>query len=284
MRVAVVGHVEWVEFARVERVPSPGEIVHVRDAWEQPAGGGAVAAVQLARLAGECLFLTALGDDARGRRAKVDLEEMGVRVEAAWRAAPQRRAFVYLDSGGERTITVIGDRMGPDADDRLPWHELERLDAVYLTAGDPGAVRRARAATTLVATPRALDSLKQAKVELDVLVSSANDAGERYTPGELDPAPRLVARTDGTRGGSLLAQDGTATRWAAAPLPGPPVDAYGAGDSFAAGLTFGLAEGLSPELASAVGARCGAACAAGRGPYEGQITRSAAIAPNSSAR
>ena len=28
MRVAVVGHVEWIEFARVERVPAPGEIVH----------------------------------------------------------------------------------------------------------------------------------------------------------------------------------------------------------------------------------------------------------------
>jgi hypothetical protein len=27
MRVAVVGHVEWVQFARVERVPEPGEIV-----------------------------------------------------------------------------------------------------------------------------------------------------------------------------------------------------------------------------------------------------------------
>ena len=63
MRVAVVGHVEWIEFARVERVPAPGEIVHASEAWEEPAGGGAVAAVQLARLAGECLFLTALGDD-----------------------------------------------------------------------------------------------------------------------------------------------------------------------------------------------------------------------------
>jgi ribokinase len=28
MRIAVVGHVEWVEFARVEAVPRPGEIVH----------------------------------------------------------------------------------------------------------------------------------------------------------------------------------------------------------------------------------------------------------------
>src|SRR5919199_2566991 len=98
MRVAVVGHVEWVEFARVERVPRPGEIVHALESWEEPAGGGAVAAVQLARLAGDCLFLTALGDDELGRRAAQELSELGVRVEAAWRPEPQRRAFVHLDA------------------------------------------------------------------------------------------------------------------------------------------------------------------------------------------
>ncbi|MGH2960910.1 MAG: PfkB family carbohydrate kinase, partial [Solirubrobacterales bacterium] len=141
MRVTVVGHVEWIEFARVERVPAPGEIVHALESWEAPGGGGAVAAVQLARLAGECLFLTALGDDDLGHRAQRELEALGVRVEAAWRSEPQRRAFVHLDAEAERTITVIGDRLGPRANDRLPWSELEGADAVYLTAGDPGAVR-----------------------------------------------------------------------------------------------------------------------------------------------
>ena len=126
MRLAVVGHVEWVEFAVVERVPEPGEIVHVQEAWEEPAGGGAVAAVQLARLAGGCLFVTALGDDELGIAAKRDLEAMGVEVRAAWRAEPQRRAFVYLDASGERTITVIGERLTPRAEDPLPWPELER--------------------------------------------------------------------------------------------------------------------------------------------------------------
>jgi ribokinase len=284
MRVAVVGHVEWAEFARVEHVPAPGEIVHVLEAWEEPAGGGAVAAVQLAKLAGECLFLTALGDDARGRGAKRDLEAMGVRVEAAWRPEPQRRAFVHLDSGAERTITVIGGRMGPHGDDPLPWDELRGIDAVYLTAGDADAVRAARAARQLTSTVRALDSLADAGVELDVLLASANDAGERYTPGTLDPAPRLVALTDGARGGSLVSPGGASSRWAAAPLPGLPVDAYGAGDAFAAGLTFALAAGRAPEQALAMGARCGAACVAGRGPYGGQITRSSAIAQKRSAR
>jgi ribokinase len=271
-RVAVVGHVEWIDFAVVERVPSPGEIMPVLDAWEEAAGGGAVAAVQLARLAGECLFLTALGDDARGHRAKAELEEMGVRVEAAWRSVPQRRAFVYLDARAERTITVIGERTGPQADDPLPWSELRGIDAVYLTAGGPQAVQAARAARSLVSSVRALDAIGDADVTLDVLVPSVDDEGERYTSGDLDPPPHLVARTAGASGGSLVAADGTSRRWSAAPLPGPPVDAYGAGDCFAAGLTYGLAEDLAPDEALALGARCGAACVTGRGPYKAQLS------------
>ncbi len=271
MRVAVVGHVEWVQFARVDHVPAPGEIVHALEVWEEAAGGGAVAAVQLARLAGECLFLTALGDDDLGRRAKQRLESLGVRVEAAWRSEPQRRAFVHLDADAERTITVTGERMGPHANDPLPWNELDGVDAAYLTAGDPAAVRAARAAGKLVATVRAGEALAQAGVRLDALVSSAKDRGERYESGEIDPPPLLVVRTAGAAGGSVVAAGGRSSEWAAAPLPSPPVDAYGAGDSFAAGLTYGLGDGRSPQEALMLAARCGAACMTGRGPYEGQL-------------
>jgi ribokinase len=269
--VAVVGHVEWVELALVERVPAPGEIVHALETWELPAGGGAVAAVQLARLAGECLFITALGDDELGHRAKRELEALNVRVEAAWRSEPQRRAFVHVDADGERTITVLGERMGPRASDELPWAELDSADAVYFTAGDPPAVRAARGARRLVATVRAIDALAGADVELDALVSSNEDEGESYRPGDIDPPPRLVVRTTGAKGGSLVAADGASSRWAAAPLPGPRVDAYGAGDSFAAGLTYGLADGRSPQEAVELAARCGAAVVTGRGPYESQL-------------
>ena len=258
----------------VPSTPTAGEIVHVLESWEEPAGGGAVAAVQLARLAGECLFLTALGDDELGRRAARELEQLGVRVEAAWRAEPQRRAFVHVDATAERTITVIGDRMGPSAADELPWDELDGADAVYFTAGDANAVRKARGARRLVATIRAKEALVPAHVQVDMLVSSAQDAGERYAVGELDPPPHFVAATHGAAGGSLVAADGTASHWAAAPLPGPPVSAYGAGDSFAAGVTFGLARGLTPPEAVELGARCGAACMTGRGPYDAKLPRS----------
>ena len=81
----------------------------------------------------------------------------------------------------------------------------------------------------------------------------------------------MVARTDGAGGGELVAADGSSGRWPPAPLPGPVVDSYGAGDSFAAGFTYGLADGRSPEAAAELGARCGAACVTGRGPYRGEI-------------
>jgi ribokinase len=272
MRAAVVGHVEWIQFARVDRVPGPGEIVHADYTWEDPAGGGAVAAVQLAKLSGGCLFLTALGDDELGRRAKSELERRGVRVEAAWRGEPQRRAFVHIDARGERTITVMGDRLSPKREDALAWGELANVDAVYLTAADTGAVHAARAARTLVATVRDIGPLKAASVQIDALVSSARDEGERYRAGDLDPAPRLVVRTAGAEGGTVTSADGTTVEWDAAPLPGPLVDSYGSGDNFAAGLTYGLGDGRSPAEAVALGARCGAASITGRGPYEAQLT------------
>jgi ribokinase len=264
-RVAVVGHVEWVEFARVDHVPAPGEIVHASETWQEPAGGGAVAAVQVARLAGECLFLTALGDDELGHRAARELSELGVRLETAWRPEPQRRAFVHVDAAAERTITVIGERMGPHGADPLPWDELSQMDAVYFTAGDVDALRAARSARQLVATTRANETLVPAHVQLDVLVRSARDPGEQYV--ELEPAPRYVAKTDGAGGGSVISAAGTRTHWTAAPLPGPAVDAYGAGDSFAAGLTYALASGQPPEEAVRQGARCGAAAMTVRGAY-----------------
>lgn len=272
MRVAAVGHIEWIEFARVERVPAAGEIVHALESWHEPGGGGAVAAVQLAKLADGAVFFTALGDDEVGHRSRDALAALGLQVEAAWREVPQRRGFVFLDSSGERTITVLGDRLGPEGDDALAWDRLEHADAVYFTAGDVAAVRAARTARTLVAAARGLETLVEAGVELDALVASSQDEGERYARGQLDPEPRLVVRTAGAGGGEWERADGETGRYDATPLPGPVADAYGCGDSFAAGLTFGLGAGMPVEAALHLAARCGAACFSGRGPFAGQLT------------
>jgi ribokinase len=271
MRCAVIGHVEWVEFVRVEHVPSPGEIVHAVDTWEEAAGGGAVAAVQLARLAGGCTLFTSLGADELGRRARAQLAEQGVTVRAMVDPSPQRRAVCFIDEVGERTITVLGDKLVPSGgDSRLPWHELAGADAVFFVSGDAEAVHAARVARVLVATSRGLSTLRSAGVELDVLVGSGEDEGEVYHPGDVDPPPKVVVTTSGPLGGWV--QPGGPFRPAA--LPGPVVDAYGCGDSFAAGLAFALGRGDAVDDAVALAARCGAAVLTGRGPYGAQLMAS----------
>jgi ribokinase len=272
-RVGVVGHVEWVRFAVVPRVPLAGDIVHAREEFGEAAGGGAVAAVQLRKLAGAATFLTAIGADDAARATEARLTGIhGVTVHAARRDAPQRQTFTFLDDGGERTITVLGERIVPVREDPLPWNALGELDAIYLTGGDAGAVRAARAARVLVATPRAMSALASSGVQLDVLVGSATDPGEVYEEGMLDPPPHVVARTRSGAGGEWRAADGRSGVWAATALPGPVVDAYGCGDSFAAALTYGLGAGMALEEAIELAARCGAACLCGRGPYAGQLS------------
>src|SRR5439155_22920225 len=141
-------------------------------------------------------------------------------------------------------------------------------------SGDAEALHHARLGRVLVATARELPTLREAGVHLDALVGSGDDEGELYRPGELEPPPRVVVTTSGGLGGWV--QPGGPFR--PAPLPGPIVDAYGCGDSFAAGLTFALARGDDVEEAVSLAARCGAAVMTGRGPYQGQLD-AASLAP-----
>jgi ribokinase len=178
-----------------------------------------------------------------------------------------------VNDAGERTITTFGPRLEPGgADAELPWEELAQMDAVYFTAGDLAALRAARAARVLVASPRARHALGHG-IGLDALVSSAGDGTEREQAertarsGEAE----LILATDGPRGGSYQRRDGSNGSWAPAPLPGPAEDSYGCGDSFAAGFTYALGASMPLGDALALAARCGAHCLTGRGPYERQL-------------
>ena len=272
MRVAVVGHVEWVWFGSVDRIPEPGDIAHATDDWEEPAGGGAVAAVQLAKLAGACDLFTALGDDEIGLRAREELTALGLDVHAELRDDRTRRALTLVDPAGERTITTLGHRLEANGSDLLPWERLEEADAIYVTAGDAEAFEFARRARVMVVTTRVLEALLEADVVPDALVGSANDPAEHVDVEMLPWRPPVLVLTEGRSGGHYETSSGKAGRFEGVEVRGLAGDAYGAGDSFAGGLTYALGAGLPLEMALTLAARCGAACAAGRGPYSGQLT------------
>ena len=265
LRLAVVGHVEWVEFLAVDQLPRPGAIGHALRSLQEPAGGGAVVAVQMARLQQQPVqFFTALGRDSVGEACVKRLEHLGLEVHVAWRETPTRRGLSMVDDEGDRAITVIGERLTPTLDDDLPWDALAECDGLFVTAADAPLLKACRSAAVLAATPRVrLPVLQEARVLLDALIGSGLDPGEQVEPEQLNPAPHALIRTEGAAGG--LSRPGG--RYEPAPLPGPLVESYGCGDSFAAGVVTGLAARWSLAEAIALGARCGAACATRFGPY-----------------
>jgi ribokinase len=250
--------VEWVEFARVPAMPAAGAIVHATEVWEEPAGGGAVVARQLTLLNGRCTFHTALGEDAVGRASESRLRDLGLDVHVQWtQASRSRRAWTHVDAAGERTITVLGDKLLPAGPLPLAGHDL-----VFFVAGDVAALRAAREARFLAATARELPTLRAAGVPVDLLVASGNDPGERYD-GSVEA--QTVVVTDGARGGTANGEP-----YEAVP-PERVVDTYGAGDSFAAALTFALGRGDPLDAALHLAARAGATVITGRGPYSVQL-------------
>jgi ribokinase len=255
-RIAVVGHVEWVDFLRVDHLPVRGEVQRATRESIHAGGGAVVAAAALAELGADVDFFGAVGSDDDGEAAVSELAHRGIAVHAARRVGPTRQVLTLLDRGGERTIVTLGERLQPEGSDELDWERLRGADAVYLTAGDLAAVRHARTARVLVATPRIRERLDDADVTLDAVVFSASDEDEVAWSQRLEPSTRLMVATEGDSGGRWWGE--SEGRWSPVAPPGPVRDSYGCGDAFAAGFTYGLGVGMAPREAAAVGARCGA--------------------------
>jgi ribokinase len=263
MRVDVVGHIEWVDFIPVERMPRSGEVVHAQGAFARAGGGGGVVAGVLPEMGASVEFYCALGQDALGSAAVEQLEGKGVAMHVGWRNQPTRRALTLLESIGERTIITMGERLDPLGEDDLRWERLRDADGVYVTAGDRAALVHARQARVVVASPRARHALAGEGPTIDAVVYSANDHDESEWAKRIAHRARVLVATNGAHGGSWWGEsEGT---WNPVPPPGPPLDTYGCGDSFAAGFTYGLAAGMSVAEAAHCGAERGAICLTRRG-------------------
>jgi ribokinase len=255
VRLAVIGHVEWVTHTDAPFIPGAGEIVHLENPLEEPAGGGAVTAAALARFGAEVQFFTAVGTDMP---VKERMEELGVTVHAAQRDRPHTKALVMRDPQRERTICVVGENLQPTADDPLPWDELERVDGVYFTGQDPRTLQLARRAPLVVVTARRFDSLVESGIRADALVGSGRDRGEQVDLSRLPVQPDHVIVTQGSEGG---------TGYVAVKPPGPVVDTYGAGDTFVGGVLYGLASGRPLPEALKFAAERAAEALTWRGAY-----------------
>ncbi len=265
LRLAVIGHVEWMKFVSVNKLPIPGSISHAQKYIEEPAGGGAVAAIEMQRLINNKVhFFTSLGKDELGKKCENRLRKFGLKLNIAWRDKPTRQGISLVDKNGERAITVIGERLEPNLGDMLPWDEIEKFDGIFVTACDSQTLLFCRQAKVLSATPRVgIDIINKANIKLDLLIGSALDPGEKYDNNDLMNKPNLRILTMGEKGGFIY----PGGSYEAVKTSSKKVDSYGCGDKFAAAVTAGLASDIGIKKAIELGKRCGAECISHFGPY-----------------
>ncbi len=266
LKLAVIGHIEWVTFLKVDQLPVAGQISHAKNYFEEAAGGAAVTAVQMARLINAPVdLITSLGKDSYGERCYERLTKLGLNLKVAWREKPTRKGISLISENGERAITVIGERLQPHASDDLPWNELKNYDGIFITATDEGGIRFAREAKFLAATPRTgTNTLKLSKVKINALIGSGLDPDEKINYEELKPKPDIYISTEGKEGGMVYPKK---YKYKSIKPSSKEIDSYGCGDCFAGAVTTALSAKLNLDQAINIGAYCGAKCSTHYGPY-----------------
>ena len=266
LKLAVIGHIEWVTFLKVDQLPIAGEISHAKDYFEEAAGGAAVAAVQMARLINEPVdLITSLGKDNNGEKCYERLIKLGLNLKVAWREKPTRKGISLISKDGERAITVIGERLQPIASDDLPWSDMKNYDGIFITATDKEGIRLASKARFVAATPRTGQAtLKNSKAKINALIGSGLDPGEEINYEELVPKPDIYIATEGKLGGTVYPKE---YKYKAIKPSSQEIDTYGCGDCFAGAVTTALAAKLNLDQAIKIGAYCGAECTTHYGPY-----------------
>ena len=266
LKLAVIGHIEWVTFLKVDQLPIAGEISHAKDYFEEAAGGAAVAAVQMARLINEPVdLITSLGKDNNGEKCYERLIKLGLNLKVAWREKPTRKGISLISKDGERAITVIGERLQPIASDDLPWSDMKNYDGIFITATDKEGIRLASKARFVAATPRTgQTTLKNSKAKINALIGSRLDPGEEINYEELVPKPDIYIATEGKLGGTVYPKE---YKYKAIKPNSQEIDTYGCGDCFAGAVTTALAAKLNLDQAIKIGAYCGAECSTHYGPY-----------------
>ncbi len=266
LKFAVIGHTEWINFIKVEQLPKPGLISHAKKFLECPAGGGTVIAKRLLELTNnEVHFFTALGTDFYGNQCLNILKNMGIKLHVAWRDEPTRKGFSIVDTQGERSITIVGERIAPTNKDNLDWDTLNDMDGIFITAADKEIFKKSRVAKTLCTTPRVgLNIINESGIFLDGLIGSNFDPGEVFSLDELRLKPRFVIKTEGEDGGLVF----PGGRYKAIDNKQNKVDSYGCGDSFAAGILYGLSSGWDIEESLNLAKVMGRDSSEHFGPYE----------------
>lgn len=259
------------------------------------SGAPAIAAYAAGMLGAPTHLVAGLGRDDNGDVIRDRLRAATVTCHESSRGRRQRtataqityfpdghREFGFDVEGTAATAVREADLGGlPEAASWLHISGSALLFGEPLASSTMSAARRARAAGATVSVdpnvrPEALTApsaalLAEALTLAHVVFPST---GEMEALGlavaELTGRGVVVCATDGSRGACLHTPDGI---WAIPAEPADPVDADGAGDTFAGGYIAAAMAGAGPLESARAGARAAAESISVAGPMQASLTR-----------
>ena len=244
------------------------------------AGAEANVAMAAARMGAATAWLSALPNNALGRRAARDVARHGVDVQHVSWSDQGRMGLYFVElSVPPRPVAALYDRKNSAAASMsasdIAWPVLENARIVHISGITPAlsdsmrslsieVVQRSRAAGAMVSVDvnyrrnlwepaESADTIAVMARHADLLIATAEDARDVFgldgTPETMLRGLRELSGTDrvvltaGAEGAFWLdgSTFGSATGYAA-----ETVDRIGAGDAFAAGTLLGLLEGDLP--------------------------------------
>jgi ribokinase len=247
VNLTVVGSINVDYTLKLERLPRPGETVTANGFLRAPGGKGANQAVAAARLGADVTMVGAVGEDTLADEALVGLREAGVRLELE-RSGETGIAMIYVDAEGQNEIAVFAGANG-----ELTPREVEGFVLCQLEIPDEVVLAAAKSASFFV-----LNASPAREIDFEPNLLIVNEL--EY---ETCSRGKLVAVTYG-KDGAALVKDGKEIARAEAPTI-EARDATGAGDAFAAALTYTLLGGVPPENALRFACTAGAWVAAQMG-------------------
>lgn len=267
-KIAVLGSSNMDFVYAVEEMPRTGETIKSRGFRKVPGGKGANQACACGKLGGDCVFLSAIGEDDSGEKLMESLEKAGVHTDRVLKKADDTTgmAAIMVNAAGDNSIVIVpGANLACDKEYVKDHMDAIREADVVLTqfeTPEEGVfefIQRAKElGKTVILNPapapenipdeilEGLDYLTPNETELNKLTDMPVETME-----ELEKASEVLLRkgvknvivTIGKRGALLNSAEGkkvcpTFTNIKA-------VDTTAAGDTFNAGLAVGLAEGRS---------------------------------------
>lgn len=107
-RIVVVGSTNMDMVVKTSHIPVPGETVLAGSFFMNPGGKGANQAVTIARLGGEVIFISKVGNDVFGKQSSQLFDEEGINTFHILSddELPSGVALITVDKSGENSIVV----------------------------------------------------------------------------------------------------------------------------------------------------------------------------------